>query len=55
MYAMLHQFLNDITTESLSTVAQDFLKEMIILKSFTFIYISNHKYKANNIGGGGRG
>ena len=34
VYAMLHQFSMTLRTEILSTVTSDFLKQIIILKSF---------------------
>ena len=41
MYAMLHQFFNDITNRNSFTETSDFLKQMIILSSFKVVIISD--------------
>ena len=37
VYIMFHEFFNDVTTKILSTVTSDFLKQMLILKSFNSV------------------
>ena len=40
MYAMLQQFLVTFQTEIFSTLISDFLKQMLILKSFNFVLLT---------------
>ena len=42
MYAMLQQFLVTFQTEIFSTLTSDFLKQMLILKSFNFVLLTEN-------------
>ena len=48
MYAMLHQFFNNITNAIFSTVPSDFLKQMIILKSLNSVLVAFCIYMYNH-------